>query len=290
MVPGGALTESGNTAGETFTVTVADAHGLLTATAGSAVVTGGGTTSLTIKGSLSAVSAALGTLGDTDGTAGSDTITLNTTDSFGNAAAQTTTAITVNGLPVITAPTVATVAQNTATTISGVSVSETGNTTTSGETFTAVVADGAGVLTANTSATGGGGTITPSNGGKTLTITGTLTQVDADLTTLADADASTAADTITVDAHDSFGNVATQHSVAVTVTPASGSLAITAPGTATVGVGRTNPIAGVSISESPTTSGETFTAVLADTNGVWRRTSLPLAVAALSRRRMAARH
>ena len=66
LVPGGALTESGNTAGETFTVTVADAHGLLTATAGFAVVTGGGTTSLTIKGSLSAVSTALGTLGDTD--------------------------------------------------------------------------------------------------------------------------------------------------------------------------------------------------------------------------------
>ena len=49
-------------------------------------------------------------------------------------------AITVNGLPAITAPAAATVAQNLATAISGVSVSETGNTTTSGETFTAVLA------------------------------------------------------------------------------------------------------------------------------------------------------
>ena len=80
LVPGGALTESGNTAGKTFTVTVADAHGLLTATAGSAVVTGGGTTSLTIKGSLSAVSTALGTLGDTDSTAGSTRSPVNTTE------------------------------------------------------------------------------------------------------------------------------------------------------------------------------------------------------------------
>ena len=61
-------------------------------------------------------------------------------------------------------------AQNVATAISGVSVSETGNTTTSGEIFTVVVSDGSGVLSANAGATGGGGTITPSNGNKTLTI------------------------------------------------------------------------------------------------------------------------
>jgi hypothetical protein len=96
-------------------------------------------------------------------------------------------------------------------------VSEIGNTTTSGETFTVTVSDGAGVLAANTGATNGGGTITPSNANMTLTISGTLAQVNADLTTLTDNDASTAADAITVNATDSFGNVATPTTTAITL-------------------------------------------------------------------------
>jgi hypothetical protein len=223
---------------------------------------------VTFTGTLIQVNTALSNLDDTDGTAGSDTLTVNTTDGFGNTAGQQTVPVTVNGLPVIAAPTTATVAQNVATAIAGVSVSETGNTTTSGETFTVVLADGAGLLSANTGAGGGGGTVTPSNGGKTLTVVGTLAQVNADLTTLADADASTASDTITVNASDSFGNSGSQKTTAVTVTPATGALTISAPGAATVGVGKATAITGVAISESPTTGGETFTVVLSDTNGV----------------------
>jgi hypothetical protein len=264
LITGGSLAETGTTTGETFTVTVADTHGLLSVTAGGATLSGNGTASLTISGALAAVSSALGTLSDNDSTSGSDSIVINATDSFGNVATQTTTAITVNTLPSISAPTTATVAQNVATGISSVSVSETGNTTTSGETFTAVLSDSNGVL----SATASGGTVTPSNGGKTLTISGTLAQVNADLATLADDDTSTASDTISVNASDSFGNSATQKSIAVTVTPASGALAIGAPTTATVGVGQTDAIVSVSISESPTTGGETFTVVLADSHGV----------------------
>ena len=120
-----------------------------------------------------------------------------------------------SGAPSITAPATATVGVGQTSPISGVSVAET--PTTTGETFTAVLADTNGVLSANTSATGGGGTITPSNGGKTLTISGTLAQVNADLTTLTDNDASTAADTITVNASDRNGGSATAASVAVTV-------------------------------------------------------------------------
>ena len=110
-------------------------------------------------------------------------------------------------------------AQNVTTGISGVSVSETGNTTTSGETFTVVASDNAGVISANAGAAGGGGTITPSNDNKTLTIVGTLSQVDADLTTLADDEGSTSADTLSLSATDSFGNGATK-SLPVTATPA----------------------------------------------------------------------
>ena len=80
-----------------------------------------------------------------------------------------------------------------------------------------VLTDTNGVLAAASSAKGGGGTITPSNGGKTLTISGTLAQVNADLTTLTDTDGATAADTITVNANDSNGGSATPASIAVAV-------------------------------------------------------------------------
>ena len=217
------LAEAGSAPNAPFSITLSDTHGDFSATAsGAATVGGGGTTSLTIHGTLADINNTLATLKDTDASTSADTVTINATDVASSAAATPATiAVTVNGAPSISAPASAPVAQNVATAISGVSVSETGNTTTSGETFTVVVSDSSGVLSANTSATGGGGTITPSNGGKTLTFAGTLSQVDADLTTLKDNESSTSADTLTVAVTDSFGNSATK-SLPVTVTPASG--------------------------------------------------------------------
>ena len=96
------MSESGSTSSEIFTVTVTDTHGNLSAntslTGGGGTITGtgSGTTSLTIIGSLSEVYSDLGTLTDTDSTAGSDTITVNASDSFGIAATQQTIAVTVN--------------------------------------------------------------------------------------------------------------------------------------------------------------------------------------------------
>src|SRR5258707_11090783 len=92
-----------------------------------------------ITGTLAVVNADLATLTDTDSNLAADTITLTALDSFGNTAAQKQIAVTVNGLPVITAPATATVAQGSATAISGVSLSETGNTT--GDTFTVTLVD-----------------------------------------------------------------------------------------------------------------------------------------------------
>jgi hypothetical protein len=230
-IGGVSVAETPTTGGETFTVVVSDSSGLLSAntgaTNGGGTIIGSNSTSLTISGSLTQVDADLTTLADNDSSAGSDTITVSASDSNGHAATPASIAVTVNGPPTIAATTPATVQQNVATAIPGVSVAETGNTTTSGETFTVVVADGAGVLAANTGVSGGGGTISPSNAGKTLTIVATLAQVDADLTTLTDDDASTAADTITVSATDSFGNSATQKTIAVTVTPASQTFILT---------------------------------------------------------------
>jgi hypothetical protein len=112
--------------------------------------------------------------------------------------------------PKLTAPTSATVTENSATAIGGVSLAEASNV--AGETFTVVLTDTNGVL----NSTAGG---TQSNSGHTLTITGSLGTVNTDLAALTDDDASTAADTITVNASDSLGNNAAKASIAVTVTP-----------------------------------------------------------------------
>src|SRR5258705_266680 len=99
-------------------------------------------------------------------------------------------------MPVITAPATAVVGVGKPIGISGVSLSETGNTT--GETFTVTLVDTNGLLSATGTGITGSGTTT-------LTITGTLTQVNADLATLTDTDSNLAADTITLTALDSFG-------------------------------------------------------------------------------------
>ena len=72
------------------------------------------------------------------------------------------------------------------------------------------------------SATGG----VQSNGNHTVTITGSLAAVNADLATLSDTDGTAGADTITVNASDSLGNAATAQTIAVNAT----SELITVPG------------------------------------------------------------
>jgi serralysin len=92
-IAGLSLAEIANVAGETFTVTLADTNGLLSATGTG--VTGSGTTSLTISGSLATVNSDLATLSDTDATTPSDTITLIAVDSFGVAATPQSISVTV---------------------------------------------------------------------------------------------------------------------------------------------------------------------------------------------------
>ena len=210
-ISGVSLSESGNSTGETFTVMLTDTHGDLSATGTG--VSGSGTTSLTITGTLSQVNADLTTLSDTDGTATSgapENITLNASDGF-NSASQQTIAVTVNGIPMITVPGAQTLGVGQETAISGVSISESGNTSGS-ETFTATLSDTCGDLSATGTGVSGSGTTG-------LTITGSLSQVNSDLATLHDTDATTGSDTIMLNAHDSFGNAAAQKTIAVAATP-----------------------------------------------------------------------
>ena len=206
-------------AGETVTVMVGDTVGLLsantTAPGGGGTITSSGTMSLTVTGTPTAVDADLTTLAYLSSTPGSDTVTVTASGTYGGAGTPATFTVLTSGPPVISAPASATVGLNQATPISGVSISELPSIT--GETFTVTLTDANGVLSAETGAPGGGGTITPSNGGTTLTIAGTLAQVNADLTTLTDDDPTAGSDPITVNASDSFGNNPNPQTIAVTV-------------------------------------------------------------------------
>jgi hypothetical protein len=107
-IAGVSLSESPTTTGETFTAILTDGHGVLSATAsggGDTVVQSNAGETLTIQGMLAQVDADLATLTDADNTVPSDTITVNATDSNGGHATAASIAVTVNGPPVIAAPT-----------------------------------------------------------------------------------------------------------------------------------------------------------------------------------------
>ncbi len=116
--------------------------------------------------------------------------------------------------PAITAPPPVTVQEGGATTITGVGITDAAAANL-GEMVTITLADTSGLLSANTAATGGGGAISGS-GTTDLTITGLLSQVNADLTTLTDQDSSAANDSITINASDSGGGTASQQTIAIT--------------------------------------------------------------------------
>jgi T5SS/PEP-CTERM-associated repeat protein len=264
-IPGVSLSETAAVAGETFTVTLSDTNGLLIAGNGNgATVTGAGTTNLSISGSLAQVNAVLGTLFDSDAKTPSDSITLNATDNLGGIAAAETIAVVVNGPPVIVAPTSVTVDQNIVATIAGVSLTESGDT--SGETFSVTVSGTHGEFAATNFA---GGATLSGNGTNALTVSGSLTQVNAALNTLSEADATLGSDPIVLHANDSFGGSADAGGIAVTIR---GALVVTAPRSATVDQGESAPILGVSVSQVGDT-GQTDSVTVQDEYGLLSITS-----------------
>lgn len=200
------------------------------------------------------MNATLATLGDTDAMPGSDMIAETATDSLGGAASAKAIIVAVPNAPLITAPAGIIVARGVSEPVAGISLSEIG--AVAGETFTVPVTDVDGRLSA-TGATGSGTT--------SVSVTGTLTQVNAALATLHDTDGTPTPDTLTVAAIDSLGNTAAPQTIAVTV---NGAPLLAAPATAVLGQGRQGGIPGVSVSETGTTTGETFTVTAADTAGL----------------------
>jgi len=209
-------------AGKTITVVLSDTTGLLSATAATgATVTGAGTTSLTLSGSLSAVDTELASLTyiAAAGGADSDTITLQTGDGRGGSNTATI-AVTINQPPVTAVPASDTVTAGITTTVEGVSVADADAVSTN-KTLTVVLSDSTGELSATAET---GGTVAGAGSNK-LTLTGSLAAVNAELATLtyagaATGTAKTASDTITVATTDGRGGSG-GGTIAVTVDQAS---------------------------------------------------------------------
>ena len=179
------------------------------------------------------------------GTAGtfSETITLDPTGSnssgYVGALAPETIEITGTVLPApaLTIPAAQSVEQGATATIAGISVAD----AASSGTVTVVLTDTAGVLAAS------GGAAT--NGGHTLTLTGSVSTVNTELTSLTFVDATAGSDVIDVNASDPLGGVASQQTIAITVSPAGQTYTLTmgtdiingGPGNNTI-IARTNTL------------------------------------------------
>jgi T5SS/PEP-CTERM-associated repeat protein len=128
---------------------------------------------------------------------------------------------------------------------------------------TVTVSSETGGLTANTSAEGGGGTIT-GFGATALEIVGSLTQVNADLTTLTYTPEVPGTDTVTIAASDDSGLAdTTSFTVDLSDTPPGEAV----PGAQSVTAGTAAPIAGVGITDTLSDPTQIFTVTVSDLSG-----------------------
>jgi hypothetical protein len=256
-IPGVSVSEPGNVAGETFTVTVNDTTGDLTATgAGVSGVTGSGSGSLSISGSLDQVNTDLAALALTETDSGLDIIAIDASDSLGDLQPVSYIDITANRLVLsITAPASATATLGAASSIPGVSLSEPGSV--AGETFTVTLTAGGGLL----NAMGAGVSGVTGTGTADLTISGSLDQVNTDLAALTVTETAVGGNhIIVIDAGDSLGDTAGPSLIFVGISAPA--LSIAAPASAAATLGVSTPIPGISLSEPGSVAGETFTVTL----------------------------
>jgi hypothetical protein len=253
--------------GETITVALSDSAGLLSANTnapgGGGTISGSGTASLTISGSLIQVNADLSTVTDLENAAGTDTILVATNDGRGGSDSHQI-AVAINAPPVTTVPGAQSVPAGVASPIAGVSVAD-ADAVSAGETITVVLSDTSGQLSANSGAPGGGGTI--GGAGTTgLTISGTLDQVNADLSTLTYLANTGGTDAITLATGDGRGGSDSQQ-IAVTAT-ANAPPVTDVPGPQLAQAGVVTPIPGISVADADAIgAGETITVVLNDITG-----------------------
>ncbi|QDT35916.1 cadherin-like domain-containing protein [Stratiformator vulcanicus] len=252
---------------------------------GSATISAGsnGSNDLTISGSLADLNATLASLiytGNVDvvGTA-ADTLTVTTNDGgnsgSGGALSDVDTVqidvTTVNDAPVNTVPGTQSVAEETTTAISGISVSD---VDAGGGALSTRLQVGSGIL--NITLSGGATISSGSNGSNDLTISGNLTDLNntlASLTYTGNTDVTgTAADTLTVTTNDggntgSGGAQSDVDSVQININAINDAPVNTVPGTQAVAEETTTTISGISVSDVDA-GGGTLNTRLQVSNGI----------------------
>ena len=248
-------------ANETIAVVIGDLNG--TFFASGTGVSGSGTKQLTITGPLSQVNNALASVTDLESGTSNDTVTIVANDSRNGTATPATINVAVNpqnAAPVISAPGSVTVQQNQASSISGLSISDS-DAVSANETIAVVIGDLNGTFFASGTGVSGSGT-------KQLTITGPLSQVNNALASVTDLESGTSNDTVTIVANDSRNGTATPATINVAVNPQNAAPVISAPGSVTVQQNQASSISGLSISDSDAVSAnETIAVVIGDLNG-----------------------
>ena len=233
----------------TLVLNLSATTGLLAMTSGGARLAGSGTHAMSVTGTLAQINADLATLTYTAGsTAGGDTINLDVWDQAGlegTKSLEVTVAATSTG-PVIAAPASDSVAAGSVTAVAGISVTDAYAASSPGNVVLDVsAASGLVAMTA------GGAQLTGS-GTHTISVSGTLAQINADLATLSyTAGSSAGTDSISVYVSDQAGVAATE-SIAVTVTTpttVTGPI-ITVPSTDSVTAGAVATVAGASVADA----------------------------------------
>ncbi|MGH1361813.1 MAG: cadherin-like domain-containing protein [Burkholderiaceae bacterium] len=273
-------------AGANLTTRLQVTNGILAVTlSGAATVSAGsiGSGDLTILGTESDINATLATLtytGDAEvvGVA-ADTLTVTTNDqgNTGSGGAQQDTdtiqidITAVNDAPVNTVPGTQTIAEETTTAISGISIADTDD---GGADLTTRLQVSDGVLAVSLS--GLASIVTGANGSADLTLQGNETDINATLATLTytgDTDiVGVAADTLVVTTNDqgntgSGGSQQDVDTIQIDITAVNDAPVNTVPGTQTVSEEATTSISGISITDADD-AGANLTTRLQVTNGV----------------------
>jgi len=225
------VTDPSGTA-EQLTLTVS--HGTLSlGTTTGLTVTGNGSASLVLSGTLASLNSDLATLSyaPTSGYNGPDTLSLSDKDTTDSLTGSARVSITVNPLaPLITAPASVSVNENASlafTAGNAISVTDPNGTA---EQFTLTVSHGTLSLGTTTGLTVTG------NGSASLVLSGTLASLNSDLASLVYTPTSgyNGSDTLSLSDKDTSDSLTGSASVSITVNPVGQALNVTAPATASV--------------------------------------------------------
>ncbi len=272
MAYGNLLSVSDPDAGTTLTTVISVSNGTLTVAGGGGTITGNGSSSVQIEGSVAQVTAALDGTGYTPAAdySGSDTLVLSSTD---NAALTDTDTVAiaitaVNDAPVQTVPGAQSTNEDTElvfSTANGNSLSV--SDPDAGTTLTTVISVSNGTLTV----AGGGGTIT-GNGSSSVQIEGSVAQVTAALdgTGYTPAADYSGTDTLVLSSTDNAALTDTD-TVAITITAVNDAPVQTVPGAQSTNEDTElvfSAAYGNLLSVSDPDAGTTLTTVISVSNGI----------------------